>query len=352
MQGSLRPQLSQRAAFWAVTLIIAGIFAIGSTALVWWIIYRLRELDTRDLPSPAPAYVDYSISGSYTSTEQWKEAQAGYQQYVQQNPQPKNVQILTGWSTAQVYAYMVSQVSGGLKVSCQYCHVINAENGWDFSLDTNPQKIKARQMMVMAADLNRNFISRLPPNLEQQQGHIQVTCATCHNGQPVFSTYPDGIQVTQPAGYRLPLDLAFPGGLEVTGRTDKGLEDVALNQYTMYHMNVSLGQGCTFCHNARYFPSYERPQKYHAGTMILMSQHLAQGTYPYSGDASYGNPDALPAVAVDPAYNAIMNGQTYLSIMNNKTPSCWMCHQNNWIPPGGAKEGQAPEQIALPPATQ
>lgn len=350
MQGSLRPQLNQRAAFWAVTLIIAGIFAIGSTALVWWIVYRLRAIDARDFPPPAsaPAFVNYAIGGDYTKTDQWKAAQAGYQEYVKQHPQPQNAQVLKGWSTAQIYAYMVSQVSGGLKVSCQYCHVINAENGWNFSIDSNPQKIKARQMMVMSSDLNNNFIAHLPPGVvASQPGHVQVTCATCHNGKPVFSTYPDSIQVTQPASYRLPLDLQFPGGLVVTGRKDKGLESVALNQYTMYHYNISLGQGCTFCHNARYFPSYERAEKYYAGTMMLMAQHLLKGTYPYQGNADYGNPAALPAGKINPEFTGIMQGQTYLSIMNNKAPSCWMCHQGNRIPPGGARDNQAPPQLSL-----
>ncbi len=348
MQRSLPPRLDQRTTYYAVVALVSLFFAAGSTAIVWWIVYQLRSLEPA--PQTTPAYVNYSIAGDYTNNPQWAEAQKGYQQYVTQNPQPQNVQVLKGWSTAQIYAYMVTQVAGGMKVQCQYCHIINEQNGYNFAAEGNPNKVKARQMMVMAADLNQNFISKLPPGVGGLQGYSQVTCATCHNGNPVFNTYPDSIQVTQPDTFRLPLDLAFPGGLAVTGDTSKGLEDVALNQYTMYHMNFSLGQGCTYCHNARYFPSYEITQKYHAGTMLLMSQHLLKGTYPYNGDSTYGNPNASTAPPlVNPDFTAVMNGQTYLSIMNNRYPSCWMCHQQNVLPPGAARDGQAPPQLSTQP---
>ena len=95
-----------------------------------------------------------------------------------QQPQPQNVQVLTGMNTGQIAAYMVSHVAGGLKVDCTYCH--NLANG-NFADNSVPAKAKAREMMLMAADLNQNFISQLP----QSVGGKQVTCATCHNGRPL-----------------------------------------------------------------------------------------------------------------------------------------------------------------------
>jgi len=211
---------------------------------------------------------------------------------------------------------MVGQVAGGLKVDCTYCH--NLANG-DFSDDAIPAKLKARQMMLMAADLNQNFISQLPPTV----GGKQVTCATCHNGRPLvlngaastsqMSNYPPD-QSPLPDSYQLPLnDLDV---LLITGKIDPNLAAVQFNQYTMNHFNQSLGVGCAFCHNARYFASNERAEKGYALTMLKMAQHI---------------------------------NQQYLSIMNNKGPSCWMCHHGAMLPPGSANPGQVPAMLSSTP---
>jgi photosynthetic reaction center cytochrome c subunit len=294
-----------------ISLLVAGALALGSIFMVGWIWDRVREkAEAENPPVQSSIYVNYDVSGDYQKSAQWAEAQQAYQQWQAANPQPKNVQILTGWSTAQIYGYMVSQVSGGLKVSCQYCHNIN-----NFSADDNVNKIRARKMMLMSGDLNRKYISLLPASV----GNYEITCATCHNGKPQYETYPVKIQNTLPNNFKLPLDKSYPGALKVTGR-DVGLESVQLNQYTMYHMNVSLGQGCTFCHNSRYFPSYEIEQKNHALVMLIMSKYM-NDTY----------------VITDIADQQIMVG---------RTPSCWMCHQGARVPPGAAKEGQVPPQLS------
>jgi hypothetical protein len=84
----------------------------------------------------------------------------------------------------------------------------------------------------------------------------------------------------------------------------------------MTHMTQALGVGCAFCHNANYFPSNEREQKNHALIMLKMAQHL----------------------------NA-----TYKPIMNQKAPSCWMCHRGEQLPPGSANPGQVPEVLGYVP---
>jgi photosynthetic reaction center cytochrome c subunit len=225
-------------------------------------------------------------------------------------------------TTAQISAYMTSQVSGGLKVDCSYCHnVANFAQGDGYPNAVN--KTRARAMMLMSADLNQNHVVKLPASV----GGYQVTCATCHNGKPQFQPYPIEIQNTLPNNFQLPLDLSYPGGLVVTGRTDKSNPEVELNQYTMYHMNVSLGQGCTFCHNARYFPSYEIDQKGYALSMLLMTQHI-QNTYVAPG------------------------GRIADGIMAGKSPSCYQCHQGARIPPGAAKPGQVPAVLSSDPPTQ
>jgi photosynthetic reaction center cytochrome c subunit len=85
----------------------------------------------------------------------------------------------------------------------------------------------------------------------------------------------------------------------------------------MNHFNQSLGVGCAFCHNAKYFPSDERAEKGYALTMLTMAQHI--------------------------------NTQ-YLSLMNNKAPSCWMCHRGAMLPPGSANPGQVPAVLSSTPS--
>jgi photosynthetic reaction center cytochrome c subunit len=86
----------------------------------------------------------------------------------------------------------------------------------------------------------------------------------------------------------------------------------------MYHMNDSLGVGCTYCHNSRYFPSYEVPAKYYSVNMLQMSQHLWQEW----GDALQGS-----------------------------EPSCLLCHQGAAIPPGAVRSASLmPADLVAAPA--
>jgi hypothetical protein len=62
------------------------------------------------------------------------------------------------------------------RLRCIDCHAVN-----DFSLDTNPRKLKARMMLEMVCDINAKF----------GDGKTYVTCWTCHRA----STQP---QVSRP----------------------------------------------------------------------------------------------------------------------------------------------------------
>jgi photosynthetic reaction center cytochrome c subunit len=283
---------------------VAAITMVLSIVAFWWIWWIVQPPAPKPIPESA-VYNNYDPAGNHLKPE----SLAAMQKYITENEQPKNVQILKGWNTKQISNYMVAQVAGGLKVDCSYCHNIN-----NFADDGNPNKGKARAMMLMSGDLNRSFVSKLPVSV----GGYNITCATCHNGKPKFETYPTEIQNTLPNDYRLPLEREYPGGLVITGVETKSLDEVELNQNTMYHMNLSLGQGCTFCHNARYFPATGvkdggRDQKQHATWMLQMAKHI---------------------------------NNSYSPIMANQTPSCWMCHQGNSVPPGAAKTGQVPDVLS------
>jgi photosynthetic reaction center cytochrome c subunit len=279
---------SQRQAFWIVFALVTLVLVGSSLGVVGWIALRLPGLGPQPSPAAAAAiYTDYDPDNPNLSPE----AVQAMANYTAQFPQPQNVQILTGMDTAQISNYMVNQVSGGLKVNCNYCHNIN-----DFASDESPNKAKARQMMQMVADLNQNWLTQLPASA----GGKQVTCATCHNGQPVFATYPTD-QSPLPDDFRLPLDDLDV--LQITGKDDPSLDAVQLNQYTMSHMNASLGVGCAYCHNANWFPSNEKEEKGYALTMLQMAQHI---------------------------------DQQYAAIINNQSPSCYMCHRGAALPPGSA----------------
>jgi photosynthetic reaction center cytochrome c subunit len=287
--GSAFPPLSEDAKFNLVAATVAGITMVASIIAFWWIWSLVQPAAAAPIP-PSTVYSNYD-----PATKNLKpESLAAMQAYTKANEQPQNVQVLKGWNTKQIAAYMVAQVSGGLKVDCTYCH-----NVANFADDTNPNKIKARAMMLMSGDLNRQFINKLPFRLEGQTIGYELTCATCHNGQPQLTagTYPRAIQNSLPNDFRLPLDRNYPGGVILTGDKTKSLDEAAVNQNVMYHMNVSLGQGCTFCHNARYFPATGiaeggREQKAYAITMLQMSKYMKEH---------------------------------YSTIMANKDPSCWMC---------------------------
>lgn len=293
---------SRRSVFLVVFAVVTVVLVGASLGVVSWIAGQLLAGDAPPPSTSAAIYTNYDPGN--TADYILADSLTKMTQYQQQFPEPQNVQVLTGLNTGQISQYMISQVAGGLKVDCTYCHILTDGN---FADETNPNKAKARVMMQMAAALNQEYVSQLQVSV----GTKQITCATCHNGRPVNVSYPEEINNTQPAGWQLPLQLEYPGGLQVTGDYSKGLESVALNQQTMYHMNVSLGVGCTFCHNARYFPSDEIAQKGHAVLMLQMVQ-------------------------------SINSNEEWKTAMQGNVPSCWTCHQGNNLPPGSANR---PEDV-------
>jgi photosynthetic reaction center cytochrome c subunit len=320
MQNNLFPDVTgtDRGQARVVALLVAGAIAVLSIATFWFIFYTL-------IPGPADpivsdVYVNYDIQPA-AGQEPYllPESLAAMAAYTQQFPQPQNVQVLTGMTTAQISAYMVQQVSGGLKVDCSYCHNV-ANFAQEDGYPNAARKIRARAMMLMSADLNQNYVAQLPASV----GGYQVTCATCHNGKPILETYPTSIMNTLPNDWTLPFDQDYPGVFTVTGDRSKSNAEVEQNQFAMYHMNVSLGQGCTFCHNARYFPSDEIAQKGYAMTMLNMTNTIYNSYVAPGGNFGDG-------------------------IMAGKSPSCWMCHQGARIPPGAAKPGTVPTVLSRTP---
>lgn len=321
---------STRSSFWFGFFMVGGFLFASSL----WVVSYVRGATVEASEAAAPrtsSYVNYWVGKDYITAE----ANAAVQAYIEEHPEPQNVQVLTGWNTAQVWSFMSGQVAGGLQVNCTHCHVLE-----NFGAETVEEYIElggteemlnnkktARAMLLMTQDLNQNWLTKLneyPDGFEEGRNNVgvmskqpsgaQITCATCHLGQANFATWPEN-QHAIPDDYRLPLRNAETGqpgtvadidaALLVTGKDDQySLDQVQYNQNTMYHMNDSLNIGCTHCHNSRYFPSWEQPAKYYAYTMLQMSQHILDN---YSDE-----------------------------LMNGQEPSCVMCHRNQVRPPGAA----------------
>jgi len=84
-----------------------------------------------------------------------------------------NLKVLTAENVEKT----MQDITFALGVGCVYCHDLN-----DLSLDTKPQKVKARMMLEMVRDINAKY--------DDRKAH--VTCWTCHRA----SKQP---QLTKPA---------------------------------------------------------------------------------------------------------------------------------------------------------
>jgi tetratricopeptide (TPR) repeat protein len=74
--------------------------------------------------------------------------------------------------------------SFALGVRCEFCHVgeHDAPNGReDFAADQKPEKVTARAMLVMTKRLNEELLAKIP---NRGTPPVEVTCVTCHHGQP------------------------------------------------------------------------------------------------------------------------------------------------------------------------
>lgn len=94
----------------------------------------------------------------------------------------KNLQVLSpGISKAELVSTMKT-FTGSLGVRCEYCHVGegNDLSKFDFASDEKSHKKKARIMLQMVEAINSKYLSYIGKKGEV----LEVTCVTCHHGQP------------------------------------------------------------------------------------------------------------------------------------------------------------------------
>lgn len=316
----------QRSQFLAIVLLVSAAMAGSGFLIISWInatVQNANEIEVvGGLEELSPIYVNY-----YSDVEDYVSAESyvAMGNYAQDFPMPQNVQVLEGLTTHEVNGYMLNHFVAGLQVNCTYCHSLNnfAADFWGEPV-AEANKWRARQHLRMSQDLNQQWLNMLPElTNDKQPSGAQITCATCHNGQAQFVTYPNDDMSFLPDDFRINLgeDVVYSvdeqGYYNVNGRNDVGLDRTQENQYVMYHMNASLNVGCTHCHNSRYFPSYEVPAKHYSMQMLQMTQYIQN---------EYGE------------------------ILGGKDASCWMCHREAVIPGGSAVGIEVmPDTIASQP---
>jgi len=83
----------------------------------------------------------------------------------------KNIQLLTGVPVDQ-FMDIMGFFSASTNLNCIDCHGEAAGGGWEHYADQTPMKAKARKMMLMVQNLNKDSFG----------GARFVTCYTCHRG--------------------------------------------------------------------------------------------------------------------------------------------------------------------------
>jgi len=77
------------------------------------------------------------------------------------DPHFTNLQILPKDISEHDLDSVMHHFSGSLGVKCNFCHVVNEEaKKWDMASDDKPEKNIARKMMLMAIDINKNYLCK------------------------------------------------------------------------------------------------------------------------------------------------------------------------------------------------
>lgn len=89
----------------------------------------------------------------------------------------ENLELLPETLSRREMSELMKGYALALGVRCEFCHVGNEADGFDYPADDKNHKIVARQMIRMTRAINQQFLSELGDNV------LQVNCATCHRGR-------------------------------------------------------------------------------------------------------------------------------------------------------------------------
>jgi tetratricopeptide (TPR) repeat protein len=95
-------------------------------------------------------------------------------------PAPTNLQILPKDMPREQLIQTMQAFSQALGVQCNYCHVFEGRGGRnDMASDEKPAKKTARQMLVLAREINEKLPAAVGKNADDT---TRVGCVTCHRG--------------------------------------------------------------------------------------------------------------------------------------------------------------------------
>jgi len=111
----------------------------------------------------------------------------------------------------------MNMMRASLGVNCDYCHVVDDKNGWNFASDDKKEKKAAREMIAMVLKINK----------EQFAGRTEVGCWTCHRG----ATHPAALVTLPQAAPKFPTPKperpALPALDDIVKKYTAALGDVA-----------------------------------------------------------------------------------------------------------------------------
>jgi hypothetical protein len=115
-----------------------------------------------------------------------------------QQPPPSNLQVFPKDMTRPQVLAAMQNIAASLGVQCNYCHVMEGRGGRnDMASDEKPTKKSARQMMILAREINEKVPAAVGKPADQA---ARVSCATCHRGVPIPKLLPDVLTETAAAG--------------------------------------------------------------------------------------------------------------------------------------------------------
>lgn len=96
----------------------------------------------------------------------------------------QNLKVLPKNTSEEQLSMVMDAFKASLGVKCSYCHPMSADssNGrhLDFVSDAKPEKLRAREMMLMTAEINKTFFN--PAHSDRTDTLHTVMCYTCHRG--------------------------------------------------------------------------------------------------------------------------------------------------------------------------
>jgi len=135
------------------------------------------------------------VAVSFASAQQPAQPAAQQQPQQQQPPPPQNLQILPKDTTREQLLQTMQAFTQALGVQCNYCHVQEGRGGRnDMASDEKRTKLAARQMIVLARDINQKLPAAVNKPAEEA---TRVSCATCHRGVPIPKALADILTDTE-----------------------------------------------------------------------------------------------------------------------------------------------------------